>query len=347
MRLGLKADNLLERVADWLNLAPQPLAQAFFGMMASRTLMAGVRLGVYAALAEGPALAEALAERLKLSPEGTRALLEALVACEAVERQRDGRYRLDPKAKRWLDPRSPKYVGAFLEFNYAQWDWWTGLEGVVRSGQAVDIHGFAPEDPRWRDYIHAMHQLARLAAPEVAAAIPLPRGAKSLLDLGGAHGWYAAELCLRHRGLKATVLDLEGSARVGRDIITSAGLSHLVTHREGDLLTAELGGPYDGVLLFQVMHHLSPAQNVALLRRVRGALGTKGTLAVLEYLREDIQDPASSAPLIGLHYFLTSGAAAYTPAEVEGFLDDAGFRIEQTRALRHLPLQTLLLARPD
>lgn len=347
MRLGLKADNLLERVADWFNLAPQPLAHAFFGMMASRTLMAGVRLGVYAALAEGPASAEALAERLKLSPEGTRTLLEALVACEAVERQRGGRYRLAPRAKRWLDPRSPKYVGAFLEFNYAQWDWWTGLEGVVRSGQAVDIHQFAPEDSRWRDYIHAMHQLARLAAPEVAAAIPLPRGAKSLLDLGGAHGWYAAELCLRHRGLKATVLDLEGSARVGRDIITSAGLSHLVTHREGDILSAELGGPYDAVLLFQVMHHLSPAQNVALLRRVRGALGSKGTLAVLEYLREDIGDPASSAPLIGLHYFLTSGAAAYTPAEVEGFLDDAGFRIEQSRPIRHLPLQTLLLARPE
>lgn len=347
MRLGLKADNLLERVADWFNLAPQPLAHAFFGMMASRTLMAGVRLGVYAALAEGPATAEFLAERLKLSPEGTRTLLEALVACEAVERQRGGRYRLAPRAKRWLDPRSPKYVGAFLEFNYAQWDWWTGLEGVVRSGQAVDIHQFAPDDARWRDYIHAMHQLARLAAPEVAAAIPLPRGAKSLLDLGGAHGWYAAELCLRHRGLKATVLDLEGSARVGRDIITSAGLSHLVTHREGDILTAELGGPYDAVLLFQVMHHLSPAQNVALLRRVRGALGSKGTLAVLEYLREDIDDPASSAPLIGLHYFLTSGAAAYTPAEVEGFLDDAGFRIEQSRPIRHLPLQTLLLARPD
>ncbi|MFP2908077.1 methyltransferase [Pyxidicoccus sp. 3LFB2] len=347
MRLGLKADNLLERVADWFNLAPKPVAHAFFGMMASRTLMAGVRLGVYAALAEGPASAEALAERLKLSPEGTRTLLEALVACDAVERQRGGRYRIAPRAKRWLDPRSPKYVGAFLEFNYAQWDWWTGLEGVVRSGQPVDIHHFAPDDSRWRDYIHAMHQLARLAAPEVAEAIPLPRGAKSLLDLGGAHGWYAAELCLRHRGLKATVLDLEGSARVGRDIITSAGLSHLVTHREGDVLTAELGGPYDAVLLFQVMHHLSPAQNVALLRRVRGALGSRGTLAVLEYLREDINDPASSAPLIGLHYFLTSGAAAYTPAEVEGFLDDAGFKIEQTRPIRHLPLQTLLVARPD
>ena len=208
MRLGFKADNLLERVANWFNLAPMPIVQVFFGMMSSRTMMAGVKLGVYAALAEGPATAEALAERLKLSPEGTRALLEGLVSCEVVKRRRD-RYHLDDRARRWLDPRSPQYIGGFIEFNYAQWDWWSQLEETVRSGKAVDIHGFAPEDPRWKDYIHAMHQLARLAAPEVASAIPLPRGAKHVLDLGGAHGWFAAELW-RLRGetlLRAKVRD--------------------------------------------------------------------------------------------------------------------------------------------
>ncbi|MBJ6763364.1 methyltransferase domain-containing protein [Myxococcaceae bacterium JPH2] len=345
MRLGIKADNLLERVADFLNLAPQPLAHAFFGMMASRTLMAGARLGIYAALADGPATPDALATRLKLSTEGTRALLDALVACEVVERVR-GRYKLAPRASRWLDPRSPQSITAFLEFNYAQWDWWGQLEDVVRRGQSVNIHDFAPDDPRWRDYIHAMYQLARLAAPEVVSAIPLPRGARHVLDLGGAHGWFAAELCRKHKGLKATVVDLEGSARVGRDIIANAGLAHLVSHREGNLLTHDLGGPHDGVLLFQVVHHLTPEQNVALLRRIRTALSPKGTLAVLEYLREDAETPQGSAPLIGLHYCLTSGAAAYTPAEVEGFLDDAGFDIHQSRPIRHLPLQTLLIARP-
>lgn len=346
MRLGLKADNLLERLAGWFNLAPKPMAQAFYGMMASRTLMAGERLGVYRALADGPTTVEPLAARLSLSPEGTRALLEALVACEVVERKR-GRYQLAPRAKRWLDPRSPHYVGSFLEFNYAQWEWWGRLEDVVRGGQSEDIHGFAPDDPRWSDYIRAMHQLARLAAPEVAAAIPLPRGARHVLDLGGAHGWFSAELCRLHRGLKATVMDLEGSVRVGRDIIAQAGLSHVVRHQVGNFLTEELGGPHDAVLLFQVLHHLTPAQNVALLRRVRAALGRKGTLAVLEYLREDVEETTSAAPLLGLHYYLTSRAAAYSPAEMEGFLEDAGFTILRAQPIRHLPLQTLLIARPE
>ncbi|WP_434384146.1 methyltransferase domain-containing protein [Melittangium boletus] len=346
MRLGLKADNLLERFADWFNLAPQPLAQAFFGMMASRTLMAGERLGVFSALADGSATVEELAARLSLSPEGTRALLEALEACEAVERKK-GHYRMADRARRWLDPRSSQYVGGFLDFNYTQWEWWSQMEQAVRSGEAVDIHQFAPEDPRWRSYILAMFQMARLSAPEVSRAIPLPRGASEVLDLGGAHGWFAAELCRRNRGLHATVLDLEGSVRVGREIIAQEGLGHLVTHREGDILTAELGGPYDGVLLFQVVHHLSPAQNVALLRRARAALKPKGTLAVLEYLREDEDKPSSAAPLIGLHYFLTSKAAAYTPAAMEGFLADAGFRIESAKPMRHVPLQTLVIARPE
>lgn len=353
MRLGLRADNLLERIAGWLNLAPQPLAQAFFGMMAARTLMAGSRLGLYAALAEGPAQPEALAQRLALDVAGTRALLEALAACEAVQRGRDGRYRLAPRAVRWLDPRSPKYVGGYLEFNYAQWEWWTGLEDTVRSGRSVDIHRFAPEDPRWRDYIHGLHQLARLAAPEVARAIPLPRGARCVLDLGGGHGWFAAELCRRHAGLSATVLDLPGSARVGRELIAAAGLSERVAFREGNLLDAsvplqgEAGEPPDAVLLFQVLHHLSHAQGVALLRRVRAALAPGGRLAVLEYLRGPGQEGATDASsLVGLHFFLTSGAAAWTPAQLQAQLQEAGFRVEALRPVRRLPLQTLVLARP-
>jgi hypothetical protein len=73
----------------------------------------------------------------------------------------------------------------------------------------------------------------------------------------------------------------------------------------------------------------------------------KGTLAVLEYLREEVESEPSASALIGLHYFLTSKAAAYTPAEVEGFLDDAGFKITKTQPIRRLPLQTLILAQPE
>lgn len=107
--------------------------------------------------------------------------------------------------------------------------------------------------------------LRQLEDPEVARAVPLPARPQHLLDVAGAHGWFAAELCRRHPTLSATVLDLPGSARVGRKIIAREGMSDRVRHVDGDLLTARLEGPYEGILAFQIVHHLSDAQNVELV----------------------------------------------------------------------------------
>jgi len=65
-------------------------------------------------------------------------------------------------------------------------------------------------------------------AAEVARRLALLGRAPSLLDVAGGHGWYSAELCRRHPGLRATVLDLPGSAAIGREIIATAGLSDWV-----------------------------------------------------------------------------------------------------------------------
>jgi hypothetical protein len=344
MKFTLKPEGLVERLALWLNLGPAPLAHSFFGMMSSRVVMAGGRLGIYEALARAPATAERLAAELRLDPTGLTRLLESLHAMGLL-RRRSEVWRLDKRARRWLDPRSPHYVGGFLEFNYAQWEWWNHLEESIRSGKGIDIHGFPPEDPRWEQYVVAMFELARLAAPEVARAVPLPARPRRLLDLGGAHGWFAAELCRRHPTLSATVLDLPASVRVGREIIGRAGMSDRVRHVEGDLLTTPLAGPYEGILAFQVVHHLNDAQNVELMKRVAGALAAGGTVALLEPLMPDSPHAPSSLSLIGLHYFLTSACSSYRLADLQRWFAGAGLRFERTLAIKRIPLQTLVVAR--
>lgn len=344
MNFSLRPDGLLERLARWLNLAPTPIVYSFFGMMTARATMAGVRLGVFAELARGPATAAELAARLKLDEAGARRLLDSLASLEFV-RLRGERYALDRRAARWLDPKSPRYVGSFLEFNYAQWEWWSKLEDSVRTGKGIEIHGFPPDDPRWRDYMAAMFELARLAGPEVARAVTLPPKPKRLLDLAGGHGWFAAELCRRHPGLEATVMDLPGSARAGREIIAAHGLSDRVRHVEGDLSKDPLGGPYDGALCFQIIHHLSAEQNRALLERVRDSLVPGGTVAVLDYFLPGSGPPEASSALLGLHFFVTSTAATYRLEDVRAWLLKAGFEAPRATAIRRLPLQTVVVAR--
>ena len=81
-------------------------------------------------------------------------------------------------------------------------------------GVSVLFHREPAEDEEyWRVYITGQYEIARLSAREVAKAVRLGERPAALLDVAGGHGWFSAELCKRHEGLKATVVDLPGSAR--------------------------------------------------------------------------------------------------------------------------------------
>ncbi|HVE85878.1 MAG TPA: methyltransferase [Myxococcales bacterium] len=346
MHVAIQPGNPLERLAQWLNLGPVPLAQAFLGMMSARAVMAGARLGIYAALAGDELGGAELAVRLGANAEGLRLLLDSLCAQDVLQFRAD-RYSLARRARPWLDPASPRSVADFLAFNYTQWEWWGSLEEAVRTGKGPAIHDYPPDDPRWDEYMRAMFQLARLVEPEISPRIRLPASATRLLDLGGGHGWFSACLCDRYPGLEATVIDLPGAARAGGRVLESAGRAARVHHVVGDARTAELGTGAGGVLIFQLLHHLSPDESLQLLRRARAALQPGGVLAVLELFRPERATRRDAAPLLGLHYFLTSSAAAYPRQEVERWIRDAGFSQPRVHVIRRLPLESLLVARAD
>jgi SAM-dependent methyltransferase len=339
----VEPEGLLEHLALWTNLAPFPIVESMYGMMVCRVIMAGVRLGIYESLCQAPFTSEALATQLSLDAAGTDLLLKSLCSVGHL-RTSNGSFSITRRAQKWLDPKSPTYIGAFLEFNYDQWEWWSKLENVVRSGDAVDIHQFGSNDPRWERYISAMFQLARLSAPEVAGSIRMPANPTRLLDLAGGHGWFAAQLCKRHPGLKATVLDLPGSAAIGRRIISDVGMSDRVAHVEGDLLTHDLGGPYDGVLAFQIIHHLTADLNRALFQRIRQSLKPGGVFAILDYFQPPKNMKPDAASVLGLHFFLTSASATFGLDVTKAWLCEAGFRDVQTKRLRSVPIQILIEA---
>jgi SAM-dependent methyltransferase len=344
MKPTLKPEGIIEHIALWGNLGPLPVAEAMFGMIICRVIMAGVRLGIYEELSVGSATAREIASRKGLNAQGAEHLLDCLCAAGHLVRKSD-RYAITARAKKWLAPASPTYIGAFLEFNYDQWEWWSNLENVVKTGEGFEIHGFGAEDPRWERYITAMHQLARLSAPEVAQKLRLPPNPKKLVDLAGAHGWFAAELCKRHPDLQATVLDLPGSVKIGKRIIAEARLSERVRHFEGDILKDELDGPFDGALAFQIIHHLTPEQNVALFRKVHAALNPGGVLAILDYFAPPPGHKPDTASFLGLHFFLTSSAATYSVEQLKAWLKEAGFSAVRKIRLQRLPIQVLYEAK--
>lgn len=190
---------------------PLPAAYALYGLTSGRVLGIAQRLGLFKKLLDGPATAGRLAEELELQVAGTRLLCENLGGLGILDQ--DGHtFSLPKRSRKWLDPASDTCIGTWLEHT----EWYADLERIVRDGGSFEIHREPAEDEAyWRLYITGQYEIARLSAQEVAKAIRLPSQPSALLDVAGAHGWSSAELCRRHEALKATVVDLPGSARVG------------------------------------------------------------------------------------------------------------------------------------
>jgi SAM-dependent methyltransferase len=345
MRLAAVPDTLIERLGLLFNKLPTPVGEALFAPPVARSLQIAQRTGMLAALAEGPREPGELAEHLGLQRTGTVRVLDVVATAGYVRALPDGRYEMTKSARLWLDPASDTYIGDFIADTANYWDWYGGLEDLVRDGRHVELHAKAADDPYWNSYIRGQFQIARLSSAEVAKLVPLPAGADALLDVAGAHGEFSMALCRRHPGLRATIVDLPGSARVGREIVTAAGMQDRVRHVVGDMFEVDYEGPYDAALAFNIVHHLTPDQARTLFARIRESLRPGAPLCVLDLYDRPAGRRANLASVLGLFFHLTSGADTYTAEDVSRWLEETGFARPEAKSFRRLPDQQMLVAK--
>ena len=345
MRVATKPDTLQERLALAVGVVPTPLLETLEAMAMARTIMAGVSLGIFDALAEKADTADGLSRRLKLDPQGADILMVALHALGYVD-QRAGKFRNAAAVERFVLSDSPQTLRAYLgPFNGDMWDEFSQVERALRSGETTGLHERPPGDPYWERYMRGLFDLTRLAGDDVAKLIPA-RDARSMLDLAGGHGGYAIAMCRRHPELRVTIVELEGAARVGREIVAEQGMSDRIEFVVADMFEADLGDGHDVVSAFQIVHHFDEDRNVELLSRAREALRPGGTVAVLEQERPPAGDRGSTiGALTGLLFFVTSRARTYTAEELVTFVEAAGFDRVRTRRSPRLPGHVLVTGR--
>lgn len=341
MQYGVSPSNLLESLALRLGQVPIPVLDALLPPMKARAILVAVRLGVFEALAEGGLTAAEVAARRGLDPEAVEMLLRTLVAGDYLE-QRGELYRLAKVARRSLLRAAPLPLWGFAEWCGHLWGPLAGLERLVRTGAGDDLHGTLADPAAWGLYQRAMLEIARYQAAPLARRIPVPRGARRLLDIGGSHGLFAAELARRHPGLRAEVLERPEAIAAARELAREAGLA--VEHRAGDLRDEDLGsGTLDLVLLANVLHHFRAEENAELLRRVHRALRPGGVVAIWEIDVPAAGSPAAIGDLAALFFRLTSSAEALRAGDSEAWLRAAGFAAVRARRIRSLPGNVLVL----
>ncbi len=389
MRLGAVPETPVEWLALRLGLVPTPLVDTQLAFAFARTLMVAARIGVFEALAEGEADAPEVARRCATAPGPTEQLVHALVGMGYLRPGRDRqRVALTREARRWLTRSSPDEVVDKVLFAFDEWHIVEGYEAYVRDGRTLDLHaalGREEPDPpagaprpgqavvpataspataaalpeagegarttAWVRYQRGLRAVAGVSAAEVGRVTPVPRGARCMLDLGGAHGRFAAAILRRHPRLTGVVLDLPSAVAASAELLAAEGLGERLRHRAGDALVDPLGaGDVDVVFASQFNHHLSQADNRRLARRVAEALRPGGLYVIQDLARP--ADPrearrARLGALLDLYFGAASAAGTYTVEQMRDWLSEAGLRPLRPRWLRTLPGLVQQAARRD
>jgi len=145
--------------------------------------------------------------------------------------------------------------------------------------------------------------------------------------------------------MKATIVDLPGSARVGEEIVAEAGMGDRVRHLVGDMFEVDYDGHYDAAFCFNIIHHLSPEQIRALFQRIRAVLRPGAPLCVLDLYDREGGQRANLASILGLFFHLTSGADTYRVEEVSRWMGESGYGKAEVKSFRKLPDLRLLVAK--
>jgi SAM-dependent methyltransferase len=338
MKIGAIPENVLERVALATGLAGVPVIDTLLAAALARTLMVASKVGIFAALADGPRSASAVAVACSTDVAATTVLLEALVGCDYLRRDGD-RFALGGVARNWLVPTSGHSLHDHMLLMETVWHWLEHYEQFVRTGRARDVH-LELDEAGWALYQRGMRSLAMLSIDEFGLRTPVPRHATALLDIGGSHGAYAARLCRRHPRLFATVLDLPEATKHCEELVRAEGLGARLQQREGDARTADLGHDcWDVVLVSNLVHHFDDETNHELLARIARSLRSGGVVVVQEPMSAGPPEDNQIGALGALYFAMLSASATWTTKDIARWQRAAG--LKPKRAMRFATVPSL------
>ncbi len=304
----------------------------------TKILLTAVKLDVFSVLdGRGRSALEA-AEKLGADVRALELLLNALVAIRLLSK--DGEvYANTSVATTHLVKHGLQYVGHLLLLHDAEWNNWGKLEEAINTGRSpVKQHVFEADPALGANVLSVLHRIGQQSGPDLAKRLALAQ-AKTMLDLGGGAGTNAIAFCRVYPELSATVFDLATTLPLTERTVKDAGMEARITLKAGDFNRDSLGGPYDVVLMSDILHYQDLATNAALVKKIHGHLNPGGRLIIKDrFLAASGTSPAWTAAF-AVHILVnTAQGACYRTAEAMQWMHDGGYiaveEIEQTAVVQ-------------
>jgi hypothetical protein len=325
---------------------PGSVLDALNAFQLTQALKGAIELDVFTHIAGGAVTVAAIAERAGASERGIRILCDYLVVRGFLGKE-NGVYQCSPTAQVFLDKRSPAYIGSIANFlaNDRIVKSYENLAGAVRRGGTVATSTVSPNDPVWIEFARSMAPFLGTVAGALAPIVATPGQAQKVLDIAAGHGLFGLLVAKANPAATVFGTDWADVLKVALENAVALGVADRYHTLPGSAFEVDFGSGYDLVLVPNFLHHFDAATNTALLVKIRGAMKSGGTLAIVEFVpNEDRVSPPVAASFSLQMLGATEGGEAYTFLDLDAMMAAAGFTDRRARPLEPTP-QTLITAR--
>jgi ubiquinone/menaquinone biosynthesis C-methylase UbiE len=322
-------------------LNPAPIFECFTAYQKTAAMQASVDVGLFSAIAAGHSTVPAIAKACEAAPKGVRVLCDYWSVQGLMLKTGDA-YRLTPEAATFLDRASPAYLGGVMGFlNGPITPFFGRLTQAVRRGGCESAGSVVPDYDGWVPFAEEMGAMMFPTAQAIAKLVGPVSG--RVLDVAAGHGLFGIILAQQNPGANVVALDWPRVLDVAKRNADRMGVGQRYATIAGDAFSVDLQGPYDLILLTNLLHHFSPEQCTTLLKRLRAALRPGGRLVTLEFVpNEDRVSPPMSATFPLVMLATTASGDAYTFVELERMLRSAGFSSSKLHQPEDSPQQIIV-----
>jgi hypothetical protein len=304
------------------------LMEALFGMMVTRSISAVAALGVPDALAGGPVYYSDLADKVGANHRALHRVMRLLTGIGIFAEHRLGSYSLTPVSNllRSDVPQSLRDLAVMIT-SRSHWDPWGRLDDVLRTGESGAQHAFgtdvftwfqaAENRSEWDIFNAAMTSFSTGTSHAVSKAVAFDKF-KSIVDVGGGHGYLLKTILAGAPKAKGTVYDLPG-------VIAGAKPADRVAFVGGDFFKSVPSGA-DCYVLKHIIHDWSDGQSVTILSNIARAMAAAGRVFVLETVMPDTPDPHPAKFMDVNMLAMTEGGCERTVKEYTALFSQAGLK---------------------
>jgi len=257
-----------------------------FGSLPAQAVAVAAQLGVVDHLAGGPRTAAELARATGTHAPSLYRLLRALATLEVLAEDDEGRFSSTPLGDT-LRSDAPGSVRAAVimagdpTFTRACGE----MAHSVRTGAPAFDHVFGAP---FFDYLsthseagvvfnQGMANFSAVENPAIAAAYEFPPGAR-VVDVGGGHGGFLAEVLKAHPGVRGVLYDLP---EVVRDATYLTPLADRCEVLAGDFFSAVPSGA-DVYVVKRILHDWADDVCIRILKTLRRAMAAGGRVLAID-----------------------------------------------------------------